>query len=504
MDSYVNDEASLLEKINQIKLAQKKFSTYSQAEVDKIFKAVALLANEKRIEFAKIAVEETGMGVLEDKVIKNHFASEFIYNAYKSTKTVGVIEEDKVYGYARIADPIGLISAIIPTTNPTSTVIFKVLLALKTRNGVIISPHPRAKKCIIETAKALLNEAVKNGAPENIIGWIDEPSVELSILAMKNSHIVLATGGTSMVKSAYSSGKPAIGVGPGNTPAIIDKSADIKLAVNSIIHSKTFDNGMICASEQAVLVDEAIYDEVCSEFKLRNCYFLSETEKDKLESVMFNGNALNAQIVGKSAEFIAKLAGIEVPEKTKILLVRLDDYNLSTQKLAREKLSPVLAIYKYSDFSSAVLNAKKLIKEGGYGHTSSLYINTSVEQAKLNFFQDKMRTCRILINTPSAFGGIGDIYNFKLPPSLTLGCGTWGGNSVSENVGVKHLLNIKTVALRRENMLWLRVPEKVYFKRGCLPTALNEISDVLNKKRVFVVTDNFLYKNGYIDDILKN
>ena len=504
MEVYVNSEETLIQNINAIRAAQKKFSTYTQEQVNKIFKAVAMAANENRIELAKMAYEETKMGVMEDKVIKNHFASEYIYNAYKNTKTVGIIEEDKAYGYARVADAIGIVAAIIPTTNPTSTVIFKVLLAMKTRNGIIISPHPRAKKCTIATAKLLLDAAVKAGAPEDIIGWIDEPSLELSSLAMKSCHIILATGGPSMVKAAYSSGKPAIGVGPGNTPAIIDRSADILLAVNSIIHSKIFDNGMICASEQAVLVDEAIYDEVKAEFIRRNCYFLSDEEKQKVAGVMFKENgALNAEIVGKSATTIAEYAGISVPEGTKILMAEVTNYDVDEEHFAKEKLSPVLAFYKYDTFKNAIKNAKILIKEGGYGHTSSLYINVATERDKLAYYEDKMRTCRILINTPSAFGGIGDLYNFKLPPSLTLGCGTWGGNSVSENVGVKHLLNIKTVAVRRENMLWLRLPEKVYFKRGCLPVALKELKIVMDKKRVFVVTDAFLFNNGYARPVIE-
>ncbi|MBR2390962.1 MAG: bifunctional acetaldehyde-CoA/alcohol dehydrogenase [Clostridia bacterium] len=498
MDIYVNSEETLVQKIKQIKAAQKIYSTYTQEQVDKIFKAVATVANENRINFAKMAFEETGMGVMEDKVIKNHFASEYIYNAYKDTKTVGIVEEDKSYGYARVADPIGIIAAIIPTTNPTSTVIFKVLLALKTRNGIIISPHPRAKKCTIETAKILLKAAVEAGAPEDIIGWIDEPSVVLSGIVMKDCNIILATGGPAMVKAAYSSGKPAIGVGPGNTPAIIHKSANVELAVNSIIHSKTFDNGMICASEQAVLVDDDIYDEVKAEFVKRGCYFVSNEDKEKLNAVMFKEGGLNADIVGKSACKIAELAGISVPEKTKVLIAEVSDYNMANEKFAREKLSPVLAFYKFENFDEAILGAKKLIKDGGYGHTSSLYINTEAEPEKLAKYQDKMRTCRILINTPSSFGGIGDVYNFKLAPSLTLGCGTWGGNSVSENVGVKHLLNIKTIAVRRENMLWLRLPEKIYFKKGCLPVALKELKDVMNKKKVFIVTDAFLYNNGYV------
>ena len=503
MEVYVNSEESLLQNIKAIKAAQKKYSTYTQEQVDKIFKAVATVANENRINFAKMAYEETGMGVLEDKVIKNHFASEYIYNAYKNTKSVGIIEEDKAYGYARVADPIGIIAAIIPTTNPTSTVIFKVLLALKTRNGIIISPHPRAKKCTIETARILLEAAVAAGAPEDIIGWIDEPSLPLTNLVMKTCNIILATGGPAMVKAAYSSGKPAIGVGPGNTPAIIHKSADLKLAVSSIIHSKIFDNGMICASEQAVLVDDDIYEKAKKEFETRGCYFVSSDEKAKLVEVMFNEGALNANIVGKPAHVIAEMAGFKVPEKTKILIAELTDYNMANEKLAREKLSPVLAFYKFENFEDAVVNAKRLVKDGGYGHTSSLYINTETEPEKLYLYEDKMRTCRVLINSPSAFGGIGDVYNFKLAPSLTLGCGTWGGNSVSENVGVKHLLNIKTVAIRRENMLWLRLPEKVYFKKGCLPVALQELKDVLGKKKVFIVTDSFLYNNGFVRPVEK-
>ena len=502
MEIYVNDEESLLKQIKQTKAAQKKYSTYTQKQVDKIFRAVAMVANDKRIDLAKMAYEETGMGVMEDKVIKNHFASEYIYNAYKDTQTVGVVEEDKAYGYARVADPIGIIAAVVPTTNPTSTVIFKILLALKTRNGIIISPHPRAKKCTIETAKLLLETAVKAGAPEDIISWIDEPSMALSTLVMQSCNIILATGGPGMVKAAYSSGKPAIGVGPGNTPAIIDKSADILLAVNSIIHSKIFDNGMICASEQAVLADEEIYEDVKAEFVRRNCYFLKESEKAKVREVLFVNNALNAGIVGKTAEYIAEQAGIKVPAGTKILLAEIENYDIDSEVFAREKLCPVLAFYKYQEFKDAIAGAKKLVKEGGYGHTSSLYINTQTEQEKLYYYEDKMRTCRVLVNSPSAFGGIGDLYNFKISPSLTLGCGTWGGNSISENVGVKHLLNLKTVAIRRENMLWLRLPEKVYFKKGCLPVALKELKEVMDKKRVFVVTDTFLYKNGYVKPVI--
>ena len=483
------------EIVAKVAEAQKKYAEYTQEQVDYIFRRVALKLSSLRIPLAKMAVEETGMGVVEDKVIKNHFASEYIYNKFKNTKTCGILEEDKANGLIKIAEPLGVIAGVIPTTNPTSTAIFKSLIALKTRNGIIFSPHPRAKKCTVETARIILEEAVKAGAPENIIGWIENPSIFQTQYLMQHPQvdIILATGGPGMVKSAYSSGKPAIGVGPGNTPAIIDGSADILLAVNSIIHSKIFDNGMICASEQAVLVDETIYDEVKAEFIRRNCYFLSDEEKQKLEKVMFKENgALNAEIVGKSATTIAEYAGINVPAGTKILMAEITNYDADEENLAKEKLSPVLAFYKYDTFKNAIKN---------YGHTSSLYINVATEKEKLAYYEDKMRTCRILINTPSAFGGIGDLYNFKLPPSLTLGCGTWGGNSVSENVGVKHLLNIKTVAIRRENMLWLRLPEKVYFKRGCLPVALNELKTVLNKKRVFVVTDSF---HGVVFSILFN
>lgn len=486
-------------KMKELKEAQREFATYSQEQVDKIFYEVAMAANKARFELAKMAVEETGMGVLEDKVIKNHYAAEYIYNAYKDTKTCGVIEEDDIFGIKKIAEPIGVIAAVIPTTNPTSTAIFKILLALKTRNAIIISPHPRAKNCTNYTAKFLLETAVKAGAPKNIIGWIDVPSLELTNEVMHEADIILATGGPGMVKSAYSSGKPAIGVGAGNTPVIIDETADIKMAVNSIIHSKTFDNGMICASEQSVTVMESIYNEVKKEFAYRGCYFLKKDELDKVRKTIIIGGSLNAKIVGQPAYKIAEMAGLSVPENTKILIGEVESVDIS-EEFAHEKLSPVLAMYKAKTFNEAVAKAERLVADGGYGHTSGIYIDVN-EKDKLNIHQNAMKTCRILVNTPASHGGLGDLYNFKLTPSLTLGCGSWGGNSVSENVGVKHLINIKTVAQRRENMLWLRTPEKVYFKRGCLPVALDELGNVMHKKRAFIVTDTFLYKNGYTDVI---
>ena len=496
MDRLIDNVEKLELKISEIKKAQNKYATYSQEQVDKIFKAAAIAANQNRIYLAKMAVEETGMGIVEDKVIKNHYASEYIYNAYRNTKTCGVIEEDKTFGIKKIAEPIGVIAAVIPTTNPTSTAIFKTLLALKTRNGIIISPHPRAKKSTIEAAKIILEAAIKAGAPEDIIGWIDVPSLELTNTVMREADIILATGGPGMVKAAYSSGKPAIGVGAGNTPAIIDNSADIVLAVNSIIHSKTFDNGMICASEQSVIVMNEIYDNVKNEFIKRGCYFLNNDELNKVrETILINGS-LNARIVGQSAYKIAQLANVEVPENTKILIGEVEKYDIS-EEFAHEKLSPVLAMYKANNFDEALEKADVLVKDGGFGHTSSLFINEHTECKKLEQFYNKMKTCRIIINTPASQGGIGDLYNFKLAPSLTLGCGSWGGNSVSENVGVKHLLNIKTVAERRENMLWFRAPQKIYIKKGCLPVALDELKTVYDKKRVFIVTDTFLYKNGY-------
>ena len=491
------DTVEALEKrIEEVREAQRIFSTYSQEQVDKIFAAAALAANKARIPLAKQAVAETGMGIVEDKVIKNHYASEYIYNAYKDTKTCGVIEEDSAYGIKRIAEPIGVVAAVIPTTNPTSTAIFKTLICLKTRNGIIISPHPRAKESTIAAAKVVLEAAVAAGAPKGIISWVDVPSLELTNTLMKEADIILATGGPGMVKAAYSSGKPALGVGAGNTPAIIDASADIILAVNSIIHSKTFDNGMICASEQSVIVDTAVYKPVKEEFTKRGCHFLAKDEIDKVRKTIIINGSLNAKIVGQSAYTIAKLAGVTVPEDTKILIGEVTSVDIS-EEFAHEKLSPVLAMYKAKDFNDAIDKASHLIADGGYGHTSSLYINTATESEKVAVFSEAMKTCRVLINTPSSHGGIGDLYNFKMTPSLTLGCGSWGGNSVSENVGVKHLINVKTVAERRENMLWFRAPEKVYFKKGCLPVALNELKTVMGKKRVFIVTDQFLYKNGY-------
>ena len=491
---------SLNDALNRIRKAQKEFSTYTQEQVDKIFLAAASAADKARIPLAKLAVEETGMGIVEDKVIKNHYASEYIYNAYKETKTCGVIEEDKAYGIKKIAEPIGVVAAVIPTTNPTSTAIFKCLLALKTRNAIIISPHPRAKKSTIAAAKLILEAAVSAGAPEGIIDWIDVPSLELTNTVMKEADIILATGGPGMVKAAYSSGKPALGVGAGNTPAIIDDTADILLAVNSIIHSKTFDNGMICASEQSVIVLESVYDAVKSEFATRGCYFLNKEETEKVRKTIIINGALNAKIVGQRAARIAELAGVSVPSGTKILIGEVDSVELS-EEFAHEKLSPVLAMYKAKTFEEALDKADKLVEDGGFGHTSSIYLNEITETDKLARFSARMRTCRILVNTPSAQGGIGDLYNFKLAPSLTLGCGSWGGNSVSENVGVKHLINVKTVAERRENMLWFRTPEKVYIKKGCLPVALDELRTVRGSKRAFIVTDSFLYQNGYTKPI---
>ncbi len=492
----IDSVESLENTLVRVREAQQVFAKFSQEQVDKIFLAAASAATKARIPLAKMAVEETGMGVVEDKVIKNNYASEYIYNAYKDTKTCGVIEEDKAFGIKKIAEPIGVIAAVIPTTNPTSTAIFKCLLALKTRNAIIISPHPRAKNSTIAAAKLVLEAAVKAGAPEGIIDWIDVPSLELTNTIMKEADIILATGGPGMVKAAYSSGKPAVGVGAGNTPAIIDESADILLAVNSIIHSKTFDNGMICASEQSVIVLESIYDKVKKEFAERGCYFLNEEETEKVRKTIIVNGALNAKIVGQKAATIAELSGVSVPSGTKILIGEVESVELS-EEFAHEKLSPVLAMYKANDFADALAKAERLIEDGGLGHTSSIYLNEITERAKLDLFASRMKTCRILVNTPSSHGGIGDLYNFKLAPSLTLGCGSWGGNSVSENVGVKHLINIKTVAERRENMLWFRTPEKVYIKKGCLPVALDELRTVRHAKKAFIVTDTFLYENGY-------
>ncbi len=496
----VDSVEKLEEALARVKAAQKKFATYTQEQVDKIFKAAAVAANKARIPLAKMAVEETGMGVVEDKVIKNNYAAEHIYNKYKTVKTCGVVEEDKAYGIKKVAEPIGVVAAVIPTTNPTSTAIFKSLICLKTRNGIIISPHPRAKKSTIEAAKIVLEAAVEAGAPEDIIAWIDVPSLDLTNLIMKEADIILATGGPGMVKAAYSSGKPALGVGAGNTPAIIDNTADIVLAVSSIIHSKTFDNGMICASEQSVIVHKDIYDEVKKEFAYRGCYFLKPEEIEKVRKTIIINGALNAKIVGQKAHTIAALAGVEVPENAKILIGEVESVDIS-EEFAHEKLSPVLAMYKANDIKDAFDKAEQLIADGGYGHTSSIYLNAITENEKLAEFGERMKTCRILVNTPSSHGGIGDLYNFKLNPSLTLGCGSWGGNSVSENVNVKHLINIKTVAERRENMLWFRAPQKVYFKKGSLPVALDELGTVMGKKKAFIVTDSFLYNNGYTKPI---
>lgn len=497
--TIIDNVDALQARMKEMRKAQEVFATYTQEQVDKIFFAAAMAANKARIPLAKLAVEETGMGVVEDKVIKNHYAAEYIYNAYRDTKTCGVIEEDAAYGIKKIAEPIGLVAAVIPTTNPTSTAIFKTLICLKTRNAIIISPHPRAKASTIAAAKVVYEAAVAAGAPENIISWIDVPSLELTNEVMRESDTILATGGPGMVKAAYSSGKPALGVGAGNTPVIIDETADIKMAVNSIIHSKTFDNGMICASEQSVTVVGDIYDAVRKEFEYRGCYFLKGDEIDKVRHTILINGALNAKIVGQSAYTIAQMAGVNVPEKTKILIGEVESVDIS-EEFAHEKLSPILAMYRAKDFDEALTKAERLVEDGGYGHTAALYIHPA-QKEKIMKHAEAMKACRILINTPSAHGGIGDLYNFKLAPSLTLGCGSWGGNSVSENVGVKHLLNIKTVAERRENMLWFRAPQKVYLKKGCMPVALDELGKVMGKKRCFIVTDSFLYKNGYVKPI---
>lgn len=495
--AQVIDTNDLTDALTRCRAAQRRFAEYTQEQVDRIFLAAASAANRMRIPLAKLAVEETGMGVVEDKVIKNHFASEYIYNAYRDTKTCGVIEEDPAYGIQKIAEPIGVVAAVIPTTNPTSTAIFKALLCLKTRNGMILSPHPKATDCTIAAAKVVLEAAVAAGAPEDIIGWIDQPALELSNQLMREADLILATGGPGMVKAAYSSGKPALGVGPGNTPALIDDSADLLLAVSSVIHSKTFDNGMICASEQSVVVLDSIYDAVKAEFLRRGCYVLNAEEAEKLRGVILINGVLNAKIVGQTAHDIAALAGINVPEKAKILIGEVESTELS-EPFAHEKLSPILAMYRAADFSDALQTADRLVRDGGYGHTASIYLDEVNQKEKLAAFAHAMKACRVLVNTPSSQGGIGDLYNFKLTPSLTLGCGSWGGNSVSENVGVHQLLNIKTVAVRRENMLWFRAPEKTYFKKGCLPVALNELKD---HKRAFIVTDTFLYQNGYTKPI---
>ncbi len=497
-----NKKRELEELLQKVRSAQLEFSTYSQERVDEIFRATALTANTARLSLARMAVDETGMGVFEDKVLKNHYASEYIYNRYKNEKTCGVIERDEANGYTRVAEPIGVIGAIIPTTNPTSTAIFKTLVCLKTRNGLIMSPHPRAKNCTIATAKMLLESAVKAGAPENIIGWIDEPSVEASAWLMKQADLILATGGPQMVRSAYSSGKPAIGVGAGNTPAVIDATADIKLSSASIIHSKTFDNGVICASEQSVIVAKEIYQPFKKALQDLGAYFLNEEETQKMRELMFQDGKLNAKIVGQTAQMIARLANMSVPKNTKMLVGEVQSVE-KDEPFAMEKLSPVLAMYKAENFLDALEKAEKLVYGGGLGHTASIYIDEEKAKERLDAFCAKLKTCRILVNTPSAQGGIGDLYNFRLTPSLTLGCGSWGGNSVCENVGVKELVNIKTVAERRENMLWLRMPEKVYFKRGCLKPALRELGEeVYRCKRAFIVTDKFLYDSGICKKVI--
>ena len=495
----VTSTETLAARMKQMREAQRIFASMTQEQVDRIFFAAAMAANKARIPLAKMAVAETGMGVVEDKVIKNHYASEYIYNAYRYTKTCGVIEEDAAFGIRKIAEPIGLVAAVIPTTNPTSTAIFKALLCLKTRNAILISPHPRARNCTIEAARVVLDAAVAAGAPEGIIGWIDQPSLELTGELMREADIILATGGPGMVRAAYSSGKPALGVGAGNTPVIIDETADVQLAVSSIIHSKTFDNGMICASEQSVTVLAPVYDAVKDEFIRRGCYFLKGDELDKVRHTILINGALNARIVGQSAHTIAALAGVDVPQSTKILIGEVESVELD-EEFAHEKLSPVLAMYRAETFEEALDKAERLVCDGGHGHTASLYIHPA-QKEKILEHAHRMEACRIVINTPSSHGGIGDLYNFKMTPSLTLGCGTWGGNSISENVGVRHLLNIKTVAERRENMLWFRAPQKVYFKKGCMPVALDELGRVMGKKKCFIVTDSFLYKNGYVAPI---
>ena len=497
----VNNIDKLLTKIKEVREAQKEFSTFSQEKVDEIFRAAALAANKARIDLAELAVNETGMGILEDKVVKNHFASEYIYNQYKDMKTCGVIERDESFGLTKIAEPIGVVAAVIPTTNPTSTAIFKALICLKSRNGIIFSPHPRAKGATIAAAKVVLDAAVKAGAPENIIGWIDEPSVELSQTLMRECDLTLATGGPGMVKAAYSSGKPAIGVGAGNVPAIIDETADLKMAVSSILLSKTFDNGVICASEQTVLVIDSVYEEVKKEFEYRGAYFLKGAEVDKVRKVILVNGALNANIVGQPAYKIAELAGFTVPKETKVLIGEVESVELE-EPFSHEKLSPILGMYKVKNFNEALKKAERLVELGGYGHTSSLYTDVKKSPDRVELFGKTMKTGRTLINTPSTQGGIGDLYNFKMAPSLTLGCGSWGGNSVSENVGPKHLINIKSVAERRENMLWFRVPEKVYFKYGALGVALKELKD-MGKKKAFIVTDKVLDELGYTKNVTR-
>lgn len=484
--------------IDRVKTAQEVLATYTQEQVDKIFTAMALAANNARIPLAKMAVEETGMGVVEDKVIKNHFAAEEIYNKYRDVKTCGVIERDETNGFTKLAEPVGVIAGVIPTTNPTSTTIFKSLIALKTRNGIIFSPHPRAKKCTIETAKLMLQAAVQAGAPDNIIGWIDNPSIELTqhLMGHEGIAMILATGGPGMVKAAYSSGKPALGVGAGNTPAIIDETADIKTAVSSVLMSKTFDNGMICASEQSIVVHKDVYDEVKKELEYRGAHILSKKEKEKVAQAIIVDGKLNSAIVGQPAYKIAELAGVKVPETTKVLVGEVSEIG-TAEPFSYEKLSPVLAMYKVKSFEEAVSHAAELIHFAGRGHTSVLYTAQHNED-RIKHFSDQLDTGRILINTPASQGGIGDLYNFRLDPSLTLGCGSWGGNAASENVGVKHLINIKSVAERRDNMLWFRVPPKIYFKQGATGFALRELK---GKKKAFIITDKPLFGLGYTDKI---
>ncbi|MBD2811921.1 bifunctional acetaldehyde-CoA/alcohol dehydrogenase [Xenorhabdus sp. Vera] len=498
----VTQVSELNELVTRVKKAQHKFANFSQEQVDRIFRAAALAAADARIPLAKLAVSESGMGIVEDKVIKNHFASEYIYNAYKDDKTCGILSEDNTFGTITIAEPIGLICGIVPTTNPTSTAIFKALISLKTRNGIIFSPHPRAKKATNKAAEIVLKAAIEAGAPEDIIGWIDEPSVELSNTLMHHPDInlILATGGPGMVKAAYSSGKPAIGVGAGNTPVVIDESADIKRAVASILMSKTFDNGVICASEQSVIVVDVVYEQVRERFSTHGGYLLQGKELKAIQDIILKNGNLNAAIVGQPATKIAEMAGISVPDNTKILIgeVTLAD---ESEPFAHEKLSPLLAMYRSRNFEDAVEKAEKLVEMGGIGHTSCLYTEQDNQAGRIKYFGNTMKTARILINTPASQGGIGDLYNFKLSPSLTLGCGSWGGNSISENVGPKHLINTKTVAKRAENMLWHKLPKSIYFRRGSLPIALEEVATD-GAKRAFIVTDRFLFNNGYTDQVI--
>ena len=501
-------EVSSKDKLNGViekaKMAQEAFSSYSQEDVDIIFHMAAMAVNAQRIPLAKMAIAETNMGVLEDKVIKNQFASEFIYNKYADTKTCDVIERDESEGICKVAAPVGLICGIIPTTNPTSTAIFKALIALKTRNGIVISPHPRAKRCTVEALQILLQAAVEAGAPEGIVGWIDEPSLELTDHLMRHPDVslILATGGPGMVKAAYSSGKPAIGVGSGNVPAIIDSDAHIKMAVSTILLSKTFDNGTICASEQSVIVLDDIYDTVRKEFTERGAHFLSDEEKDLLRKLVVVNDKINPDIAGQAATKIAEMAGISVAKETKVLIGEVELVGME-EPLSVEKLSPIISMYRVNSYDEALDKADRVVKFAGMGHTAILYTNPQ-NRSKITEFGKRMKTGRVLINMPGSQGAIGDVYNFKLEPSLTLGCGTWGGNSVGENVGVKHLMNIKTIAERRENMLWFQVPKKIFFKYGCLREALKDVS---GHKRAFIVTDKHIYDLGYakkVTDIIED